>query len=86
MTPSGGSDSHPRNTRNLRDRLSAWTEAKGIGSIALSVENLGGANYGQVKAHAGDGITGYGHTSNEALNNLANGLVEDGWPDDRSEQ
>lgn len=28
-------------------------------------------------------ITGYGRTSNEAINNLADGLIEHGWPDDR---
>lgn len=27
--------------------------------------------------------TGYGRTTNEAINNLADGLLEEGWPDDR---
>jgi hypothetical protein len=28
-------------------------------------------------------ITGFGHTTNEAVNHCADGLVELGWPDDR---
>jgi len=27
--------------------------------------------------------SGYGRTTHEAINNCADGLIEDGWPDDR---
>lgn len=28
-------------------------------------------------------VTGYGRTTNEAINSLADGLADEGWPDDR---
>lgn len=81
----------------LADRIREWGYRQGKRDengrpcgwcFSWSVWEAGGddasPNYGKVTANLGP-HTGYGWTTNEALNNLADGLVEDGWPDDRSD-
>lgn len=65
----------------LGERLGDWGAEKGW-RLGLCVVQDEGANYGRVAANMGP-TTGFGHTTNEAINNLADGLVEEGWPDDR---
>lgn len=67
----------------LLHRLSRWLLMSGHNEVVkLGVHQERDATYGCVTASA-MGCTGFGETSNEAINALADGLVEEGWPDDR---
>lgn len=68
--------------KGLYDRLADWGTKVGHFHLSLSIVIPPNMQFGQVAATLG-AVTGYGRTTNEALNNLADGLVEEGWPDDR---
>lgn len=66
-------------------RLALFAAAKGIGPLAIDVEDTPGVNWGRVRVRCGVGLTTWGLTANEAINHMADALVEDfGWQDDRT--
>lgn len=67
-----------RRLEGLWCRLVAWASETHDWSGWIGVDST----MCKVAAKIGP-ITGYGHTTNEAINNLADGLAEEGWPDDR---
>ncbi len=82
MTPSGGSNT----TLTLWQRLARFATDEQIGPLLLDIEDEPGANWGMVRVKCGRGVTTWGVTSNEAINHMADALVEDfGWQDDRTE-
>lgn len=67
-------------TPGLNVRLDLWAMRRG-GRLRIGIER-NGSGRGVVTASIG-GRTGRGRTSSEALNELADLVVADGWPDDR---
>lgn len=63
----------------LASRLAIWGRDEHGWDFQMGVDHL---SRNPVFARLGP-VTGYGVSTNEAINNLADGLIEEGWQDDR---
>lgn len=67
----------------LAERLRAWGAERGwTGGLVIPREHFPDVIPANAAFRVGP-VTGYGRTTNEAVNRCADALVGDGWPDDR---
>lgn len=70
----------------LHERIAQWaheTHGWATGYVPCGVNTHGAKDVNSAAFRCGP-VTGFGRTTNEAINQCADGLIEEGWTDDRS--